>query len=655
MKRESLFIVCCAMALAIAWTLFAGKDASWDVYNHHLYLPFSLLSRHYLTDLFAAGPQSYQNPIGYLPGYLLVRSALPAWAVGIMIAALQSALIAWPLHRIALTVWGAGVAERGWRLLAMATALTAPVLLVVLGTTSNDPLGAGLVLVALALSIDAAPHRAWRPLVAGAALGVALSVKLTAALFLPPLAALLILRALLGQARKVSLPLFAIGLMLAVMVTSWQWSSWLFRTFDSPVFPLFNQIFHSPFAPSGPTVALRFLPADAVAWLSRLWEIAEFKRYTYTEAFAPDARPLLLAVFAVLALAVSTLARPVLWRPHIMLKQPATQLLLLVLVVYALWLMSSGNARYALPWFLLVGLLSVRAMQAALPGRWAALTAVIVLGVQIAAYVTVGDRRYNEVPWDNRPYVEAEVPAVLAQQPYLHLSLGVQSYAAAALFLHPAGALINVSGQLALPMDGPLGKLLRSRLHIWEGRTRFLLLEPPAYRTAAASARLSTIVADAPALAAMDYLTYRFGLAIDWADCQRLVLDPHARPALTLTTGEDQSVAAGVRLLSCRAKRIGARNEALEARVAQADRVFALLEGRCPRIFGPRPFASEVGRDVVQRLYANSDARINVSPKDGVTVAHFRSPRVISLGTIEHVLSNRGIDACAAWGALWNH
>ena len=62
-----------------AWALWAGKDVSWDVFNHQLYLPCSLVSGRYASDLFAAGPQSYQNPLGYLPFFGLAMSGLPSW------------------------------------------------------------------------------------------------------------------------------------------------------------------------------------------------------------------------------------------------------------------------------------------------------------------------------------------------------------------------------------------------------------------------------------------------------------------------------------------------------------------------------------------------------------------------------------------------
>lgn len=643
MKREALFQGALAALALVAWTLFAGKDASWDVFNHHLYVPFSYLSGRYAFDLFGAGPQSYQNPIGYVPGYLLVASGLPSWCVGVLLAAMQGLLMAWPLHRLSRAVWGTDPRQRTLRGLALAAGLTAPVFLLVVGTTSNDPLVAALSLLALAIAVEPKPSRR-ALLIGGGALGLALAIKLTALAFAVAIAPLLVLRLVLRQLNVRDVVLFTAAALVSVAVAAGHWTFWLWSTFDSPVFPLFNEIFKSPFAPSGPTVAHRFLPVAPADWVARLWEMAAFRSYTITEAFAPDARLLVTAVAGLSDLGVWIWRRPRapfgadLWR------RVDLQLGLVIVVVYLLWIGSSGNGRYALGLFVLGGLLSVRALELVLPKRWSTLVIALVLGLQAAAYAGPGDRRYNGVPWDEHPYLDAKVAPRLAREPFLHLSLGVQSYAAAALVLHPAGALVNVSGQLALPVTGPLGAQLQDRLHTWQGRTRFLLLEPPAYALEGAKAAV---------LKKVRYLTYRLGLEPDWNDCERLVLSPSAPQKLVLLPNTREAD-RGIHLLSCAAVRLERRDMDIETRVAEAERVFAMIEDHCPRVFGPRPFASEVGPTVVQRLYGNSDARVNVSPTEGVTLTHFRALGVVSLGGIDHVLATGGQDACEAWEKLWN-
>src|SRR3954462_13813396 len=57
-----------------AWSVYAGKDVNWDLLNYHYYLGYELLGGRLAQDFFAAGAQSYLNPLAYVPFYLLASS-----------------------------------------------------------------------------------------------------------------------------------------------------------------------------------------------------------------------------------------------------------------------------------------------------------------------------------------------------------------------------------------------------------------------------------------------------------------------------------------------------------------------------------------------------------------------------------------------------
>ena len=67
-------LLCLPAAICAAWTVAAGKDLNWDLLNYHYYAPFQLLEGRLQQDYFAASAQSYLNPVGYLPFYLMVSS-----------------------------------------------------------------------------------------------------------------------------------------------------------------------------------------------------------------------------------------------------------------------------------------------------------------------------------------------------------------------------------------------------------------------------------------------------------------------------------------------------------------------------------------------------------------------------------------------------
>jgi hypothetical protein len=639
--RDQGPLVLLAVALLSVWTLFAGKDVGWDLFNHHLYLPFSLLSGRYETDLFAAGPQSYQNPLGYVPFYWLAMSGLPAWAVGLVLTIVVGAGVAWSTHHIVVQVMGANPDSRDWRWLAFVMAMSAPVLLLVIGTSSTDPLCTALLMYTVAVALDRGAGSG-AALMGGLAMGLAVAIKPTMAIFAVPAGGLMAAQALARHWPAARMLGAWAASLLAFAVAGGLWAGWLWVTFDNPVYPLFNAFFQSPLAPSGPVVALRFLPVNGWDWLTRPLELALFKPFTATEAFVPDLRPAAAIGAAGAAAARVTWCRG--WRNWASGRtwsRPDVLLALFLVVTYGLWLASSGNARYAIPWFLLVGVLLVRAVHSLTRQRWALLALGALLGVQMISYVGLGDHRLLLTQaWDSRPYVTTEVPQSLRDRPVLHLSLGVQSYAGIAPFLHPAGAFINVTGQLSLPTAGPLGARLQQRLTAWQGRTRFLF--SPAVRP------------DSPKLAraieAENWAqTHRLGLKIDATDCLVIQLLPPPAGAAPVPAGQRSDT---LHLLSCAAVPERRADPVLDQRLAEADRVFSLLEARCPRIYGPRPMVSDYGPQITWRRYMNSDAKVEISQGEGVVLSHFRSRNPVFLGSAEHVISNGGQDACTAWKQL---
>ena len=77
-----------------AWTVFAGKDLNWDLLHYHYYIAHSLLSGRFAQDYFAAGTESYLNPIGYVPFYLMVSAGWHSVLVSVLLAALHGASLA---------------------------------------------------------------------------------------------------------------------------------------------------------------------------------------------------------------------------------------------------------------------------------------------------------------------------------------------------------------------------------------------------------------------------------------------------------------------------------------------------------------------------------------------------------------------------------
>ncbi|MBC7665800.1 MAG: hypothetical protein H7276_18760 [Caulobacter sp.] len=628
--------------LLICWGMFAGKDVSWDVVNHHLYLPFSWVTGRFRTDLFAAGAQSYQNPLGYFPIYALVSLGLPAWIIGLLLSALHASVV-WPLDRIARLFWPGDREEDFWcRALALAFGCIAPILLIHEGTTSSDPITALMILWAVALSLElsaarAAPSGNRRDAaIAGALLGLAAAVKLSNAVFVLALCLLWLMKWAFRQADLARVALFAAGLTLAFAIGAGPWMAWLQHDFGNPIFPLFNNVFHSPDAPQQPFTSLRFVPATPGGMVSRVWEMATFSSFVVFEDFLPDIRPALMAL-AALAAALALGLRGG-WRRLAQRETwcgPGVRYALLVVAMYVLWIRSSGNARYALPLFVLVGVGLVRATQHVVPFRTLKVLLLAALVIQGANYLALGAWRFSGVGWDAGPYLDYRVSKRLQEQPFLHLSVGTQTNAAIALFLAPGGALAHPVGGFSLPTDGPLGVRLASLMDRWHGRTRLLFAAPTAVTPAEVSHAREELGA----------LVYRLGVDTDWSDCETVQFVP-TRGSWRPLGQADEKTGREKDLLSCAVRYLSRKDSAAEVERVTAEKVFEILEAACPTVFSPRPMASEHSVGVWQRHYLNTEAELSVSTSQGVNFTHFRVFPGVYFGSIDDVLARRKPVAC---------
>jgi hypothetical protein len=253
----------CGLGLAL-WLSVAvkqGYDIDWDVLNYHFYNGFALLHGKVFANFAVSMQQSYFAPVMDAAFYILV-SLLPPTAVLASIAAFQS--LAFPIiFQLARTllrnVFGPG---RWLTVISMCLALLgayAPVNIWEAGGAFGDSTSAVFVLAALLLAVDSmtrnggvlSPRRA---AIVGALAGFAAGLKLTnmsfalglVAVIAVPLAGLSD-----GGARRVWLRSMAVGLFAmaaAFLLTYGWWGALLWTHLGNPVFPNFNQVFHSPFA-----------------------------------------------------------------------------------------------------------------------------------------------------------------------------------------------------------------------------------------------------------------------------------------------------------------------------------------------------------------------------------------------------------------------
>lgn len=342
-----------ALAVTLAALVFVylrGQDKNWDLLNYHFYAGYSLLHGNFLRDIAPMGLVSFLNPAPNVLAYLaLSQLAFPASAWALTLVQL---LVLPPLvligRQLGRELGCAPGAPAEW--LALGLCLLAPLWWSEMGTTFADASTAPLVLLGLYLGLRgvAQGEAAGKLLVvSGLCFGLAAGLKLTNAPF-----ALGFVGALAGVSARYRwraalrlVLLLCLGVLLGVLLTAW-WNAHLWLRWESPLFPLYNAWFKSPFA-------------DWVNFRETTWQfqsLADFANFlwhsvwstTRTAEFAfADPRLMIFLVLAGLALLLP--------RRDLAAASSLQVLLWFLLISTLLWASVFAIQRYLIPVELLLG------------------------------------------------------------------------------------------------------------------------------------------------------------------------------------------------------------------------------------------------------------------------------------------------------------
>jgi hypothetical protein len=257
------------------WALWLGQDASWDLRNYHFYNAFAYLTHRMGHDVAAAQVATYYNPWMHLPFYYAVTT-LPPKAVGFVLGLIPGFNV-FLLYAIAGRLIDLkDPIKTGWFCLGTAIlGLLGAAGISELGTSFGDNALSLMVLGALWLIIR---HRKRfigpgfcgfavamaAGLLAGAACGLkqpfgVYAVGLCAAFF----------GLSLPFRRRFSLALvFGLGVLAGTAMTGGFWMVEMWKRFENPLFPYFNQVFQSPWGAPESYRDARFIPKGLLMWLA---------------------------------------------------------------------------------------------------------------------------------------------------------------------------------------------------------------------------------------------------------------------------------------------------------------------------------------------------------------------------------------------------
>jgi hypothetical protein len=619
--RWSVYAACTISAVVVSFVF--GKEMAWDLLHYHFYSGFSALNNRFELDYFAAGPVAYFNPYVYAPFYALVKLGLPGLAVGTLMAMIHSVVL-WLTYEIACAV--APPEDRRQRfffgMCATVLAFMNPVLLQQFGSSFSDITTTAPVLGGWLLLVRAVkrPRMAWT-VCAAILLGVATALKLTNALYAVAACFLVAFLPLPLAGRFRHLLCFGTALGASFALVMAPWSFRLAHKFGNPLFPLMNNVFKSPEIPTGGTTHYRFIPDSFIDALWRPFAMTGTDNMVAEELAAPDIRYALLMIVALVSALVWLMRRSGHVPPANAASttvsaayRPATRALAALGTAFTftwiVWLSNSGNSRYFLPMASIAAVLAVALLFRLLAdhsvGRNGILLALFL--AQGMALVLGTEYRWNKAPWAG-PWFNVDVPAKLAMQPNLYLTIGMQSNSFILPFLAKGSGFINIAGGYPLGPDGANAPQVRTMAARNAPHLRVLVGGDRIYPN---SAFLTPRQAD------VDDVLGIFGLRVDVTDCETITIHglrpmvwrPWASSVPPPITPSGEKLKYISHLASCHVE-VDDRDRSEEAAARRTvDLVLDRVENACPALFPPRSIQTEHIGDVWLRVYPATDLTV---------------------------------------------
>jgi len=489
-------------AVILAWSLLVislGKDMSWDFRNYHWYVPYAFLNGRFGFDIAVAHQATYYNPFLDVPFYLLATHA-PSWfAVGVM-GGVQGANVV-PLYLLARSILHLPEKKVAAAILAL-FCVGGSLNVGLVGATYYDSVLSVLILSGLTAIVLNRETLRNGPLkegflvsgLAGFAVGCAVGLKLPEAPFALGFGATLLVLPGDLKHRAARTLAGAIGGVAGVVAFEGFWFLMLYQVTGNPLFPYFNQYFHSPLALHASYRDTRFIPKGLMKRLlfpilfSLDWRVADDLPFQ-------DIRVGLAYVLGLATLPIALARRA---RDPIVDLSAAAALFAFSAVSYMAWILMFGIYRYIIALEMLAPILIVAAVGLWRVSQYARLVTLGALGVLIL--VTTRYEFLDHAPLGD-PYIQVARLPIREVDRSMVLMTGEAPMGFIASTLPHQIPVLRIDGWMIQPKDGSLLTVeTRTRVKTFKGDLYVIADE---YEVGRAGAALA------------DY-----GLGMRWTECK---------------------------------------------------------------------------------------------------------------------------------------
>lgn len=496
--RELAFLGISVLLWA-GYVVFLGKDTSWDFRNYHWYIPYALLNGRMHIDLLVAHQGSYYNPYIDVPFYLLAEH-MPSWfAVG-MLGVFQGANIIpiYLLSRATLHVPQNRLISAGLSFFCMTGGLT----LSLYGTHYYDNVLSVFIMSALCILALKRETLAtgrfcsvflWCAL-GGFLCGASAGLKLPTAPFAMGYGAALLFIG--GSGKHIFWRVLGgvLGGLIGFLLCDVPWMYQMYIQTGNPLFPYFNQIFHSPLALNSAYRDMRFLPTSNLKAL--LYPILFALDYRVADDLPhTDIRIAIAYVFIIVSVLIWLVGR----RSKTPLAVPAgvRVIFAFVAVSYFFWIRVFAIHRYILTLEMLAPLLFCLAI-ALLPLKMRT-RLILMAALCFFALLCTRSAVMQRAPLGD-PYIKTDMPAFQDPDHTMVLLTGDAPLGFITPTLPAQIPVLRIDGWMVQPDDGTvLTRDMRARVRAHKGP---LVLIADAYDMQRANTAISA-----------------YGLAMDYKGC----------------------------------------------------------------------------------------------------------------------------------------
>ena len=417
-KRVLLAFSLLVTGISFIFVLLKGQDRNWDLLNYHYYTGYALLHGRYLQDVAAANLQTFFNPSANIFAYLSLKY-LPfpfsAWSL------LVIQLLSFPALVLIAREIGKGmgyVKVSLTEILALVLCILAPLWWSELGTSFFSSTTAPLILWGVYLLLRESSSQIttrYFLIVAGALFGFASGLKLTNGPFaVAGTVSLLYLSYDQGLRHTlVRVSLFVFGGIFGFLITAW-WNLYLWNTWGSPLFPLYNAIFKSPFF-------------DLVNWRDMRWHFTSVSDFIVFLVQAASGSGRASEVpFADSRLVIVALLLPgvLLCKPAISLGKQAVAILFFAFSGIALWAITLAYQRYLIPLELLLGIV-IWIFVLRLVEKEKIRVLVLTCLLAVSAYmIKIPDWGHAKVDFGTKDPFSIEIPSQFSATPARYIVVG---------------------------------------------------------------------------------------------------------------------------------------------------------------------------------------------------------------------------------------